>query len=281
MKKHSGLQLIFAVLIFVVLSTSCLPKEKVPQQWVFQQSNSLDGVNPIGMALLNDELWISDSDHNRLVRVDTSGVILKTIDGLDRPMHIAATDAIYVPEYGRDTVAVFKEGDKEVLKVPETLDAPAGISVFKQEKAVADFYNNRILYFNGVSWLSIGKKGNGEGQFYYPTDVQITEDKIWVADAYNHRIQVFDKSGKFLQQMGRDQKMNAATGIYVSSTEVFSTDFENDRILVFDKEGNLKQELTHNVHKPTDMLLYKGDLYSINYRKGTMNRFVLRDIGKN
>ena len=95
------------------------------------------------------------------------------------------------------------------------------------------------MYFNGADWISIGTEGKDAGQFYYPTDVQITDQNIWVADAYNNRIQLFDKRGTFVRMIGVDQKMNAATGLYVSETQVFVTDFENHRLLVFFKDGQL------------------------------------------
>ena len=56
--------------------------------------------------------------------------------------------------------------------------------------------------------------------------MQITEHSIWVADAYNNRVQVFDKSGNFGQVIGAEAKMNAATGIYVTDSELMVTDFE-------------------------------------------------------
>ena len=76
--------------------------------------------------------------------------------------------------------------------------------------------------------------------------------------------------------MGQDQKMNAATGIYVSKEEVFITDFENDRILVFDMDGTLKQQLKEGIEKPTDMLIKEGQLHIINYRNGVLSKYVLQ-----
>ena len=115
------------------------------------------------------------------------------------------------------------------------------------------------------------KKEKRKGSFI--TDVQITKDKIWVADAYNNRVQVFDKKGGFLQMMGQNQKMNAATGIFVSVDEVFVTDFENNRVLVFDMMGELLQVLKDQIEKPTDMMIKDDMLYVINYRNGKLNIF--------
>lgn len=256
---------------------SCRLEEK-PKEWVYQKTIKLDGVNPIGIANADGALWLSDGDHNRLVQIDENGTIAKTIDSLDRPMHIDASGStLFIPQYGNDRVETYDGKRRIEVKIKDSLDAPAGVSVLNSEKAVADFYNNRILFQNDEGWISFGKEGKKEGEFYYPTDVQITDSLIWVADAYNNRVQVFDKKGKFVKMMGQNQKMNAATGIFVSESEVLVTDFENNRVLVFDHEGNLKQDLKRGVAKATDILIKDELLHIINYRAGELVLYELKD----
>lgn len=269
-------------LIAVLFLTACMQKEEGPKEWVLKKTIDLNGINPIGITTLSDTLWLSDGDHNRVVQISNEGKITKSIDSLERPMHIDAQGGdLLIPQYGNDLVlrkanTGYSQSLYDASK--DSLDAPAGVSAYKEELAIADFYNNRILYYDGSDWISFGKEGKANGYFYYPTDVQITEDKIWVADAYNNRIQVFDKKGVFLQKMGEDQKMNAATGIYVSEHEVFVTDFENNRVLVFDHDGQLKQTLTKEIDKPTDMIIKNEMLYILNYRKGTISQYELEEI---
>ncbi len=270
---------LFIVLIALLFLASCMKQEEGPKEWVLQKTIELDGINPIGITNMNDTLWLSDGDHNRVVQINSEGKITKRIDSLERPMHIDAQGGnLFIPQYGNDIVLrQANTGGTQSLydASKDSLDAPAGVSAYKEELAIADFYNNRILYYNGSDWISFGKEGKANGYFYYPTDVQLTEDKIWVADAYNNRIQVFDKKGVFLQKMGEDQKMNAATGIYVSEREVLVTDFENNRVLVFDHEGLLKQILTKEIDKPTDMIIKNEILYILSYRKGTISQYEL------
>ena len=123
---------------------------------------------------------------------------------------------------------------------------------------------------DGQQYIAIGKKGKAEGELYYPTDVQVTDDLIWVADAYNNRVQAFTKDGVFAKAIGADLKINAATGIFISAEEVFVTDFENDRVLVLDMDGNLLQEINEGIEKPTDILVNQGLLYVANYRSGKL-----------
>lgn len=269
MKKN---QLIFLLLVTVL---SCSKTEK---SWQLSKSIKIAGINPIGITYQNG-IWLSDGDHNRVVKIDDMGNVTQSIDSLERPMHISSTnDNIYIPQYGNDMILNWSEQNSSDLILKDSLDAPAGVWVNENEIAIADFYNHRILYSNnGTDWISFGKEGKGEGEFYYPTDVQITSKSIYVADAYNNRIQVFDKSGKFEKAIGMDQKMNAATGIFVSKDNLFSTDFENDRVMIFDLDGNLVQELSENIEKPTDLLVEDGKLYVINYRNSLVNIFEYKE----
>lgn len=269
---------VLAVTIFISM-ISCTQTTK-NKSWQHLKTINLDGINPIGIASTNDGLWLSDGDHNRLVLIDKEGAIVKTIDSLERPMHITSTEReLLVPQYGNDQIAIIEGNNHKNLILNDSLDAPAGIAVYKNEKAIADFYNNRILYSkDSGAYISFGKEGKAEGELYYPTDVHITKDFIWVADAYNNRIQVFNKEGEFVKIIGADQKMNAATGIFVSDKEVFITDFENNRVLVFTKEGELKQTLTIDIKKPTDILLRKKKLYVTNYRTGQLVIFDLQEV---
>lgn len=261
-----------ALTALIIIACNQEPK---PMSWQLAQTIELDGVNPIGLTHTEDGLWLSDGDHNRVVLIDGGGKVMSSIDSLERPMHITSQDGgLIIPEYGKDAVTLADGENLMRLQWKDSLDAPAGVWVNGDEMAVADFYNHRVLYAqDGENWISIGKEGKAEGEFYYPTDVQFTEDKIWVADAYNNRIQVFDKEGNFLKVIGTEEKMNAATGIYVSDSEVFITDFENDRVLVFDHEGGLKQVVSDKINKPTDILVVDGRLHIINYRNSLVNVF--------
>ena len=263
-----------------MLIASCQEKKQTETRWVHSKTIALADVNPIGIAQGEKGIWLSDGDRNRLVLIDTSGIILKTIDSLDRPMHIASEgELLVIPQYGNDEVLRFRESEKEIVTTRDSLDAPAGVAIMGAQIAIADFYNNKVHYTeNSSDWITFGKEGKADGDFYYPTDVHLTESNIWVADAYNNRLQVFDKKGNHLKTIGEDQKMNAATGIFVSNTQVFSTDFENDRVLVFDLEGNLKQVLDTDISKPTDLIIIDEVLYVTNYKGKSLSLYTQQEV---
>lgn len=268
------------ILLTAMLIVSCQEKKQTETRWVHTKTITLADVNPIGIAQSEKGIWLSDGDRNRVVLIDKSGVILKTIDSLDRPMHIASEgQMLVIPQYGNDEVLRFRESEKEIVRTQDSLDAPAGVAIKGVEVAIADFYNNKVHYTeNSSDWITFGKEGKADGDFYYPTDVHLTESNIWVADAYNNRLQVFDKKGNHLKTIGEDQKMNAATGIFVSDTNAYTTDFENDRVLVFDLEGSLKQVLDADISKPTDLIIINEVLYVTNYKGTSLSLYTQQEV---
>jgi len=255
----------YVLALFLIYSISSCNNDT--KEWSYVKTIDLGSTTPIGLTALEGHLWVSDGDNNQLVHLDSEGKVLFKEEGFERPMHIASDGkSIYVPEYGKDQITIFNGKERSQLNLVDSLDAPAGIHIEDGQIAIADFYNHRILFKNQNEWISFGKEGKADGEFYYPTDVHIANNKIYVADAYNNRIQVFDTEGNHKMTIGKEEKINAATGIYVSSSQVFITDFENDRVLVYDLEGKLVQEITEELEKPTDILLENESLYIANYK---------------
>jgi len=86
----------------------------------------------------------------------------------------------------------------------------------------------------------IGKPGNGPSEFNRPEGICVdAQDRIYVADSCNHRIQIFSADGKLLREFGNagsrlgelsypyDVKVDKGGRIYVC-------EFGNSRIQVFD-----------------------------------------------
>jgi DNA-binding beta-propeller fold protein YncE len=125
---------------------------------------------------------------------------------------------------------------------------------------VADMYNHRVQKFDAqgkflTTWgtyhpISVIKSvfnfifsTGGEGVFNYPARIAVDgEDRVYVSDSYNNRVQVFSNQGKFLFQFGGaglwGGKFRVSSGIAVSKQgRVFVADFYNNRIQEFSRDG--------------------------------------------
>ena len=89
-----------------------------------------------------------------------------------------------------------------------------------------------------------GSSGEGDGQFVSPTSVACnSRGEIIVADGKNHRIQVFDRNGKFLLKFGLEGDENGPLkepyGVTVDqrNNQIVVADTKNHRIQIFDERG--------------------------------------------
>lgn len=84
------------------------------------------------------------------------------------------------------------------------------------------------------SW---GGKGSGPGQFSDPTGIAVTGGEIFVADARNSRIQVFDKRGQFLRLFG-SEVLGRPMNLTIADGRLYAPDFFKDVIHVFTLQGS-------------------------------------------
>jgi len=258
-------------LIFFVTAMVLFSACSQPPKWTYERTIKLGDITPLGIIKSGDFLWISDSDNNGVFKIDLDGKIIETYDGFERPMHIDIDEEkVYIPEYGIDTITIIHRQKTSHLLIETELDAPAAVDVKGDNYLIADFYNHRIVYSSEGKDLTFGKKGKAPGEFHYPTDIQFANDLIYVADAYNNRIQVFDKSANFKQIIGENDNMNAATGVYVTNQEIAVTDFENNRVLLYNLTGELSQVIEEHLNKPTDAFISSNKLYVANYKNNSV-----------
>jgi predicted membrane-bound mannosyltransferase/DNA-binding beta-propeller fold protein YncE len=141
---------------------------------------------------------------------------------------------------------------------PGLLDHPRDISAGPDGNLyVADALNSRIVVFSpdGAYLNQLGTPGSVEqnapgGTFHEPWGIAVGNDgKIYIADTWNHRVQVLDQNGTFLQTWGafeqvppgtvgrpdgfwgpRDIAVDAQNRVYVADTG-------NKRVRVYDGQG--------------------------------------------
>ncbi len=125
------------------------------------------------------------------------------------------------------------------------LDKPEGIAVDKDGNIFIADYNTGYVkkYDKSFKWLlTFSEYGTAKGQNQKSEFMDIHEDKLYMPEAGNHRVNVFDLNGKFLFDFGgkgtETGKMdNPEASKFASDGRLFVADLKNDRIQVFDKDG--------------------------------------------
>lgn len=229
--------------------------------------------DPTGIAISGNEVFASDARNGRIQVFDLNGKFLRSFgkpgEGpgeLGRPMNLTVrNNSLYVADYFNDLIQVFTlEGKPERIigragSGPGAFNSPGGIAVNGNGAIfVADFYNHRVQKLSGNGkfirqWSASAERkplSDSSGvSFSYPTDVAIAPNgKLYVADGYNDRVQVFNTDGTFSHKWGGPFAANihgpfngwfaTLTGISLGPKgNVFVADFYNDRIQKFTPGG--------------------------------------------
>lgn len=265
------------VLICSLMLFSCTKENK---KWTFERKiELLEKARPLALVKTGGDFWFSDPEQFRLLKIDLSGKILDSIVGIKRPMNIDFNKGkLYVPEFLTDTIWVFEDGKKSSLSLNAKPQAPAGLNVKSDTIAVADFYNHRVILQIKGQVSFIGKEGHNKGELYYPIDVKIKDGKIYVADAYNNRVQVFDFNGEFLSVIGEQDGFNVASAMAFNKEGFAVTDQQNSRVLIYDLNGELQQILTDNINYPTDVLFDGKRLYITNFKENSITLYATEPL---
>lgn len=100
-------------------------------------------------------------------------------------------------------------------------------------------WNRQAPYEMVRAW---GERGSGEGQFNDPTGIAVTDDEVFVADARNGRIQVFDKNGVFRRAFGQE-RLGRPMNLTIVDDRLYVPDYFKDVIHVFRLDGSIERTM--------------------------------------
>jgi DNA-binding beta-propeller fold protein YncE len=154
---------------------------------------------PHGFTLDRDgNLWASDVNDEEIV----IGMSAKNAEGV-----VMGQEVLKLSPEGKVLMMLGQEGVAGIG--PDMFDRPTGVAIAANgDIFVSDgHYPNhhdtaRVVKFSkdGKFIKEWGKKGAGPGEFDEPHDIFIggSQERVYVADRRNRRIQVFDQDGKFI-----------------------------------------------------------------------------------
>ena len=153
------------------------------------------------------------------------------------------TDLIYVAEgIGSRRVSIFSETGAFINTFShEDMRAPYGISIHRDSLYVTDIRAHAVFRFKIEADMrlvaKLGSRGSGMGQFNCPQGLSVSPNgDVFVADYWNHRIQILDNSLHF-QRSITHQTMEDPCDIKLTPDEVFVLCAVSPCILVFSHAG--------------------------------------------
>jgi len=171
----------------------------------------LRGAGSVAVAPDSGDLYVADTEDNRILRYSPSGRLL------------ARWGAV--------------EGDGTAGEEPGDFDHPAAVAVNASgEVYVADTGNDRVVELapTGEVLSEWGAEGSTDGRFRAPTGIALdATGDVYVVDGENDRVQVFGPSGQFLFKWG----LRGTGPGYFSQPSAIAVDCQGD-VYVADTNNN-------------------------------------------
>ena len=156
---------------------------------------------------------------------------------------------IAITDYNGHCIYIFDKEGKCLRKFGSEgnnagqFSCPSGVTYLNDDEIlIADAGNNRIQQVDvqtGTVVKSFGKYGGAKGQFRFPIDVCLDEERHIVVTEYRNRIQVMSREGESISIFGDSgpEKLNQPTSCIPYKNMFFVSDRDNHCIKIFDQSG--------------------------------------------
>lgn len=243
-------------------------KQRTSTEIMLQGVSSKQGesyfVKPFDVAARDGRLVVSDTAARLVHLFDlrqglTYQMGIRGDGKLQKPVGVGVDSAgnFYVADVSAQHVVVFDGtghfkriiGSKEALMRPTDVCASAdGSMVYVVDLGGIESNQHRVVVYDAAGKLvkTIGQRGGGDGEFNLPSqcDVSLQDGRLFVLDAGNFRVQVFEPDGRFVRHWGKvgNELGNLARprGLAVDEEgHVYVVDAAFANFQVFNPEGQL------------------------------------------
>jgi iron(III) transport system ATP-binding protein len=220
---------------------------------------------PRGMTVSPDGEYLVLDNAGRVLVFDETGKLQRT--WWMPEYSVGKPEGICVLKDGRIAVAdthyhrvVFFDHDGHVTGMfgqqgskPGDFVYPVALTQDDQENLYICEYgqNDRVQKFrpDGTFVLQFGSFGTEDGQFQRPSGIAWFDGRVYVVDAFNNRVQVFDEDGKLVAILGTSDRISELHYPYdISVTnqgELFVVEYGAGRVSKFDRSGKLLGRYGH------------------------------------
>ena len=253
---------------------------ELPEGWKFTQVAGVV-VDP------QDRVYVFNRSEHPVIIFDRDGRFIKSWgEGLFNNPHgayMSSDDHLYLADSGNHTVRKFTT-DGELLMTLGTedlpgvdgkpFDKPTDVALSSSgEIFVSDGYGNRRMHKyspDGKFLMSWGEEGTDTGQFALPHGVFVDkQDRVFVADRENHRLQIFTTQGEFITQWTDFRECLPCT-LFIDADNIIYVPELKQRISILNMDGEILARWGRD--EPTDEPGYffaahtactdsRGDLY--------------------
>ena len=209
----------------------------------------------------NGTIYCTDDENHTVTEYTPEGKLLRTLGTKNKPSDTGYRE---VPDVF-EKIASIKRGGPPFNRPTGVAVSPSG------DIYIADGYGNaRVHKFSpdGTLLLSWGEPGPAPGQFRLPHSIRVDrQNRVWLIDRENSRIQIFDDKGKFITQW---TDLLRPTDAFIDDEDTVYVSELCKRISIFTIDGKLLSRWGNEGHDVNDPLFVaphaiavdsNGDMY--------------------
>lgn len=214
-------------------------------------------VKPHGIFVdSKNRLYVTDTGARRVAVINLDNAETFFIKSMEKQVLISPIGVvsepggrIYVSDSERKKVAVYSSKGKFLKYFEGDFKRPTGLAINLLAGLiyVVDTWEHTIYVYNleGKRLQAIGQRGEGIGQFNYPTHAFIDRDGlIYVSDTLNFRVQVFSPTGRVITSFGfvgdTYDAFDKIKGISVDSGgNIYVVDSVHDTVKIYNIKGQI------------------------------------------
>ena len=209
------------------------------------------------------------------------GKPVRVVEGVKSPYKLTfnSKQQLVVGEWHGKKVTVFdKDGNRIQTIECERLKGATGVAVDEDDGIyIADGSSCSVFKFSkeGKLMKVVGQRGIQRGEFNTPTSVKIINDKLYICDRDNDRVQILNRDMQYVNSFGRcgsgDGEFRQPNDLAQDRAgNLFVSDGRNDRVQVLNCNGQFvyaiskKGDASEHLHVPhgicvDDQFVYVGD----------------------
>ena len=214
------------------------------------------------------------------------GEPVRVVEGVVWPWGIAlnSKQQLVVAEWGGKKMIVFDKDGKKVQTIThEKFSQPSGVAIDKDDNVYAsddnsdnDTHKFSILKFSkrGKLMKVTGPKGMQPGEFNDPSLIKVMNDKLYVCDRKNYRVQILNTELEYVSGFGchgdGDGQFNCPNDIAQDrARNLYVTDSKNNRVQVFNSKGQFlsafsrKGTISKQLYGPTGICIDSDQLVHV------------------
>ena len=230
-------------------ATSSFKKLEGENRYEISYQPTIKGSHQLHISILGQPIWESPFCPAVTSSIVNIGAPIHTIAGVEGPWGIAINHRgeIVVSEHSSCHISTYTPSGNKIKTIDLKGLLPLGLALDREGNIiVGENTNNSIRKYSpeGQLLASVGTGGSGQLQFSGPSGIAVNtrNNKVYVADCFNCRIQVLNSDLTFSATFGKEGEGQGQFGFPSAVTcdsagNVYVVDSDNHHIQVFTAEG--------------------------------------------